>query len=573
VPRRIENIFDDIFFNKLVMSDNTNIVEQRALIQARKLSVEWDELSLNALIRDEQLVHPVQSRLADQLVEHLSGDGLIATLCAPPQFGKTGTLLQAAFRLCTLQERSKMIKYDRVYVLSGMSDNLWREQTKDRLLPCWKDHVYHRGNLKQFKKSIEDLPEKKDILIIIDEVHIANGDDMLFSKCLDQLNILNIDFMKTNNIKIIQTSATPSNALIDAEYWESYHLKIVPEYNTDTLTYVSFETLKSEGRLRNTFELREQEQCDSFFMVASSEFPEPCYHFVRAVSKGRNSPYNQIKTNIQTECHSRGWTLRELNAESSDETRTDIFDSLDSRPLVHTVILIKDMLGAAKTISDAYIGCVHESTPKKKDNSAEAQGLAGRMCGWGKRRGAGAPLIFCSVPIIERYIELFRGNFNYFARDMEWSDSRLTITKRSGVVSSKSFAHPSFVEGLEAPRDRWAHERGQIQEVGNPLGFTTREELIQEMNTQRQTDGHGTTTITGLALHQVEGYWISSTVNGKAPTHPDERMFKDIYDKTSLRRNIDANGRSYIVMPVYENEQTAPDGVRWFGRYLKRGDQ
>jgi hypothetical protein len=556
------------------MSDNTNIVEQRALIQARKLSVEWDELSLNAIIRDEQLVYPVQSRLADQLVEHLSGDGLIATLCAPPQFGKTGTLLQAAFRLCTLPERSKMIKYDRVYVLSGMSDNAWREQTKDRLLPCWKDHVYHRGNLKQFKKSIEDLLEKKDILIIIDEVHIANGDDMLFSKCLNELNILNIDFMKTNNIKIIQTSATPSNALIDAEDWGGYHLKIVPEYNTDTLTYVSFETLKSEGRLRNTFELHDQEQCNSFFTVASSEFPEPCYHFVRAVSKGRNCPYTLIKNNIQSECQRRGWNLKELNAKSSEEERNDIFDSLKSRPEVHTVILIKDMLGAAKTIPDTYIGCVHESTPKTKDNSAEAQGLAGRMCGWGKRRGAGAPLIFCNVVIIERYIALFEGNFNYFARDMEWSDSRLTITNRSGVVSSKSFAHPSFVEGLEeAPRDRWAHERGQIKEVGNPLGFTTQEELIQEMNAQRQVDGHGTAIITGEALHQVEGYWISSTVNGKTPTHPNERMFKYVYDNTSLRRCIAENSRSHIVMPVYENEQTAPDGVRWFGRYLKRGDQ
>jgi hypothetical protein len=553
------------------MSDTTNIVEQRALIQARKLSVEWDELSLNAIIRDEQLVYPVQSRLADQLVEHLSGDGLIATLCAPPQFGKTGTLLQAAFRLCTLPERSKMIKYDRVYVLSGMSDNLWREQTSDRLLSCWRASVFHRGNLKRFKKAIHDLPDKKNILIIIDEAHIANGDDMCFSNCLTDLGILDIEYMKANNIKIIQTSATPSNALIDAEDWGDYHLKIVPEYNTDTLTYVSFETLKSEGRLRNTFELHDQEQCNSFFTVASSEFPEPCFHFVRAVSKGRNSPYNQIKTNIQAECHSRGWALLELNAESSDETRADIFDSLDSRPLVHTVILIKDMLGAAKTIPDTYIGCVHESTPKKKDNSAEAQGLAGRMCGWGKRRGAGAPLIFCSVPIIERYIELFRGNFNYFARDMEWSDSRLTITKRSGVSSSKSFAHASLVTGLDVrPRDRWAHERGQIQEVGNPLGFTTQEELIQEMNARRQSNGHAATTITGQALHQVDGYWISSTVNGKVPTRPDERMFKDVYDKTSLHRNIDANGRSYIVMPVYENEQTAPDGVRWFGRYLKR---
>ena len=45
---------------------------------------------------------------------------------------------------------------------------------------------------------------------------------------MKELNIMDVESMKNKNIKILQISATPSNALIDAEEWKDYHKKICP---------------------------------------------------------------------------------------------------------------------------------------------------------------------------------------------------------------------------------------------------------------------------------------------------------------------------------------------------------
>jgi len=127
--------------------------------------------------------------------------------------------------------------------------------------------------------------------------------------------------------------------------------------------------------------------------------------------------------------------------------KKEIFESLDQRPEKHTYILIKNMLGASKTITDAFIGSIHESVPFNKDFSSEVQGLPGRMCGWLKRRGPTGPKIYCDHNIIENYLILYESVFDYEADDFEWSDSRLKVSER-GISSKRSYLFQDKVEDI-----------------------------------------------------------------------------------------------------------------------------
>ena len=116
-----------------------------------------------------------------------------------------------------------------------------------------------------------------------------------------------------------------------------------------------------------------------------------------------------------------------------------IFQDIDKQPPKHTFILIKNMLGASKTISDKYIGSVHESLPNEKDNSSEIQGLPGRMCGWTKRKGVEGPKIYCQRNIVENYLKLYDSGFDFHQENLLWKDSRLKVNEEGKIKSVESY--------------------------------------------------------------------------------------------------------------------------------------
>ena len=97
------------------------------------------------------------------------------------------------------------------------------------------------------------------------------------------------------------------------------------------------------------------------------------------------------------------------------------------------------MLKASKTLDDTFIGSVHESISLKKDYSSEIQGLPGRLCGWGKKKGTHGVKIYCNQGILERYIELYNSNFNYEKENFEWRDNKLKINLKGKVNSKQSY--------------------------------------------------------------------------------------------------------------------------------------
>jgi hypothetical protein len=386
---------------------------------------------------DPDFIHTEQKKISGKILRNfIQKKKVIITLCTPPQWGKTGVSIYVAYHMC-LQGGVKM---ENVFFITGMSDTSWVDQTKERVLPCWKDQVYHRNQLWRMTTEIESLKESdedRDILIIIDECHIANKKDHQMSSLLNEIGITDLEFIKNRNIKILQISATPSNALIDAESWGKEHKKISVGIDTN---YVSFRTFKEQKRLYPSMNLIEKDNCLKLFEMMNS-FNEPRYHFIRSVCKGPTGKllYRQIKQNILKICENQNYDLIEMNGMKTREKIHEIYHSLSIQPEKNTIILIKDMLGASKTIDDSYIGCVHESTPNEKGYSSEVQGLPGRLCGWSKRKGQGSPIIFCEEMIIDQYIKLCESGFNLHEKGFEWKDGRLKINQKGKIRSKESY--------------------------------------------------------------------------------------------------------------------------------------
>ena len=371
-----------------------------------------------------------QRKLAKQIL-FLFRTKVLVTLCAPPQWGKTGVSLYVAYKLSSLN-----INSENVFFVTAMSDRSWVDQMKERVLPLWKKNVYHRNSLHKMRDKIESFKEKKNILIIVDECHLANRLEHTLGKITSQLNMKDPEILKENNIKILQISATPSNALIDAEDWLSHHSSLCPKIHSG---YVSFSCLLEEDRIIDPFNLEDGGDSEEYLEMIS--IGKPKYHFVRSVCNGPygSESYKAISENLETGCFEKQIQFIELNMERSRKEIKDIYESLKKQPQKHTLILIKNMLGASKTLQDKYIGSVHESVPMKKDYSCEVQGLPGRMCGWNKQRGKDGPLIFCDRKIVEQYVHLYESDFSYELEDFEWSDSRLKVSSSGKICSKESY--------------------------------------------------------------------------------------------------------------------------------------
>ena len=387
--------------------------------------------------RKTSLVFGDQKKVAKRIIRSFSKNDLV-TLCAPPQWGKTGVSLYVSY----IMSQKKGIDPNNVFFITAMSDRSWVQQTKSRVLPMWRKNVYHRNTLNSLEARIKRMKEEKNILIIVDECHIANKRKHILGKIFEGVGLKDQDKLSTKNIKILQISATPSNALIDGEEWIN-HERICPKVNPG---YVSFQKFLDEDRVRDPHNLATEEGAENYFSEVC--LGKPMYHFVRSIACGITGPatYASTKRSIKKQCAKKDADFVELNMTKSQKQINEIYENLNKRPEKHTFVLIKNMLGASKTLSDKYMGSVHESTPYDKIYSSEIQGLPGRMCGWNKMRGSEGTKIYCQRKIVENYLLLCESEFDFHTEDLIWNDSRLKISKNGKINSKESYIAPLVVE-------------------------------------------------------------------------------------------------------------------------------
>ena len=406
-------------------------VRMKTLNQFRSMIENADE-------KGETLVYPPQKDAAQKIVDAFAACKRIVTLCAPMQWGKTGTLFWVAYQfmlLATGMIRRLVIHGNvrpKVYIITGMSDNEWVEQTKERFPPMLHANIMHRNSLKKNKEVFEKM---SNALIIIDECHYGTDKFGIMGTIFREAGLTDIDVLVQRNIYILQTSATPDNSLVQAnslfddidseDYSGNAHQTIIPEI-PDSYTGV-WDFLK-KGHIMEARNLANPTEAQMVISMMKTRSPysslKPMYHIIRIpIDKEKN---DATMTNVLFYGRKFGFDI----LRHYGKHRIDI-ETLQTAPERDTIIIIKSLWRAAKTIENTeHIGMIHEAFSYSKSNSAENQGLIGRLCGHGRSKDR-MPVIFCHKESVMNYTKLFAESFNYYHPDLCYNSG--SIIKQLGV--------------------------------------------------------------------------------------------------------------------------------------------
>ena len=417
----------------------SGFAQRKALRDMQRMLADVGDMQDDAMMQGKQLVYPVQKQLAIFIVNALmEGDTLILTLCAPMQWGKTGVLFEVAFQMCC--HPMKSLPPTNILVITGMSDNEWRSQTKERMLPTTR--VWHRADI---DKHADELAVFRNGLIFIDECHFGAASSSVLATCLRNAGLLSIAALQERNVRIVQTSATPDHVLENSEKWNEpggpeYHLKVVPENPT---SYTSLRDLRESDRIRPAMDLTSPTNARTLSDVMGA-FSTPKWHIVRLPpSRVDKAAVVENLTELSSE-----YGFGELMRHDCVERIQDVNGILSQAPPAHTIILVKSLWRAAKTLIDDHIGVKHDAYTKgKQSNSSVAQSLAGRSCGHNMNPDV---IVYCDVDSVDAYIDLTTNHsFNYHLGGVtNYSSCTIKKVPTAEPVAVDSYAEPSMNDGL-----------------------------------------------------------------------------------------------------------------------------
>jgi len=373
--------------------------------------------------------YPHQVSIGNTVYDHFMRGALVCMLITSPQGGKTGASVQTIMRMCTDPDDQRMIHPDNVYILTGMSDADWVHQMRSRVPPRFKGHIYHRPTI----PVVEALASVRDCLVVIDECHYASGKTQTLHTRLAEAGFLDVNFLKDRNVRLLFISATPVDVLIDAQQWGSSLFAKIVDRGMDA--YVGFHTLLAESRVKSSITIVDPDTAAKFVIDATIHFQSPMYHILRLIERTR------AKSDIAFVIKECGY---DVVVHDSAQPNKRIDRLLATRPTKHQFVLIKGFWRASKTLNDAYIGAVYDMTA---DGTAAAQGLGGRLLGYGKRRGPQAPLLYANQAVLKEYVSWLDTGCDY-SKVRRLTTATLKIHHGAVLDMRSSFADPKGVANL-----------------------------------------------------------------------------------------------------------------------------
>ena len=367
-------------------------------------------------------------------------------LQAPMQAGKTGAL-NTLIRLTLANFDRLHISPERIFVLSGMADDSWKQQTKLRVPSKHGVVVQHNSNFDKIALILRKLRTTEfldNILIIIDESHFASThknrlNNFIYSTIKE---LAPQSLWHKLNIKFVTVSATdPAKTFLIPQLTDAsiVTLQTTPGYQSvkDLFQQNRIGWLESRGSLADS-----PATYDTLLQLISKKFTQPKYHILRPTKKSFDFALDYLSSKglPVIQWHSKA-SKELLYDDDSTITLTDINDLLDIPPTQHTFILIKNMFYAAKTLNDKYVGVLYDRLSTK--DSSILQSLLGRACGYSKSTET---IVFTSKMTVKRYFTLWN-NFPFTTKGLKSNLMPSLMVHRKGI--SVTTATPSG--GLPPP--------------------------------------------------------------------------------------------------------------------------
>ena len=357
--------------------------------------------------------------------------------------GANGFMIATAFQMTTHPDDDFVINPENVRFITGMSNKKWEDELKNDLPGIFIDKAFHHGQLVYM-----NILNFRNGLLFIDEIDTGSDEGMVMQKHLKESGILDIDFLKKNNIRLVIISATITRELYQACRWGDYH-------DTHKMTippnYIGHNDLINRGIIQEFYPIKTED--DAFRWVNDDLVKNYGIDYrvgiIRVNPKGRNF--------IMKACDALKVEFRDHTSVDriSDEDLKKIFET---KRTSHMVIAVKGLWRRANLIANKWklaIGPTHEFYGINPDANVQAQGLPGRMTGYWRNildSGHKTGPYRTSISAIQQAINAYDDPFS-----REAFSTRNFKKNEDGRVTRNipSVVHPDLILGLdstEAPK-------------------------------------------------------------------------------------------------------------------------
>jgi hypothetical protein len=382
-----------------------------------------------------EYVFPNQQEDANNIVNEMyQNDRSVISIQKPTKVGANGLMIYITYLLTTHNDDKFVVDFRNVRIITGMSSADWQKELIDNVPACFKDSIFHHG---QLQKADLDI---KNGLLIIDETDSGNKEEQVLHKVLKEAGVLNVEHMKKNNNRFVFISATMAKELYNLYQWGSLH-KLYKM--TIPSNYIGHKDFLDKGIIQEFYPLNTMESAERWIQedILDKYGNDFRVHIVR-VKKNENV--------VQNACIIKKIGFR--NHTSNDRLTKEDEQEFFRNPLTqHIVIAVKGLLRRATLLPNTWkfrIGATHELYTAKVDNNVQVQGLPGRMTGyWRNTIEAGHKTgpHRTSIQAITQYQQIYEDPFG----PNSYSSSGFKKKEGRVVISENTVFSPNNIENLE----------------------------------------------------------------------------------------------------------------------------
>jgi hypothetical protein len=450
-------------------------------------------------------------------------------LAAEMQAGKTGVIATVA-RLILANYKRLAIASDRIFVVTGMSDEAWQTQTADRLPAALRENVYHGATLSKVAEKLIRLArgeELKNIMVFIDESHYATGaTNQTAKQVYDTLaRLCPRTKWADNNIRLMTISATDPAKVLAMKASE-VPCAVVRLGTTDA--YQSVEKLQALNRIRYLEQVPGSGvlHTETGFKTLANAVVEleathgPLIHIVRPQNGKGSAVADSLRARFpgavvhQWDMASNKEKQRLAKEESASGvgSASDINDAiLNNAPETTTFVMLKGMFRAAKTLNDRYVGVLYDRVGAA--DATNLQSLLGRACGYGKSTRT---VVFTSQSTVTNYLRCWRE----LCASKEWEAAEGDdMVKLGGKMP-----HTRTVKSVSG-EDKLVTTKTHATPLGRGVGAATAEELAASMRATLDDDNY--TVEWSVEFASVEALKASKLTSGKMPELNESGFYKN----------------------------------------------
>jgi len=378
------------------------------------------------------------------------------------QSGKTGCMVELIDQITKPNPIDITMSAQNIFIITGLSSRDWMKQTKGRIPECMRDRVFHNGQLDKFKAAVDG---KQNVLIIIDEAHMASKKKQTMSRIFKELN-WKLDYMMENDIKLVQFSATPDGLIfaLNAKWPEQHYSITTMPPGSGYFGAKQMNTRKQLKQIKDIYgrdisgkwinDEVKKECLENIVEILRDQlsFKEPRY-LVARVRGG--IPEQRYHENFFEAIESLSADKQKMFQERDKHLRydmrgnvEDIAELLYTPPNKHTIVFIKEKMKCAQTLEYVLldektgkitthkvkhnIGVVVErkrnGDKDEQNDSFTIQGLLGRLCGYEEHDC----ICYTNLKSFEKYERLFDSNFDtQTLKHVSWN-SNTTFGKGDG---------------------------------------------------------------------------------------------------------------------------------------------